>query len=92
MQGILYRGTVSQRNPKRRCALRLLRKRSWPIGFHKANLSYVNPNQHHLGNLESSETIRQAPETQGEDMVHPSWRHGDKVNYNGPKVAKFLVG
>ena len=25
-------------------------------------------------------------------MAHPSWRHGDMVNYNGPKVAKFLVG
>src|SRR5262249_6002564 len=21
-----------------------------------------------------------------EDMVHPLWRHRDKVNYNGPKV------
>ena len=23
---------------------------------------------------------------QGEDMVHPLWRHRESMNYNGPKV------
>ena len=26
-----------------------------------------------------------------EDMVHTSWRHGEKVNYNGPKVAQLQL-
>ena len=26
-----------------------------------------------------------------EDMVHPLWRHRDKVNYNGPKVSESLA-
>ena len=24
-------------------------------------------------------------------MVHPLWRHRDKVNYNGPKVSESLA-
>jgi hypothetical protein len=47
-----------------------------------------------LSEWESSEAIRRAPRRkhEGEDMVHAPWRRGDSVNYNGPKVAKFLVG
>ena len=26
-----------------------------------------------------------------EDMIHPLWRHRDKVNYNGPKVSESLA-
>jgi hypothetical protein len=37
---------------------------------------------------ESSETICRAPslKQRDEDMAHTSWRHGESVNYNGPKV------
>jgi hypothetical protein len=39
-------------------------------------------------NSESSETICRAPslKQRDEDMAHTSWRHGESVNYNGPKV------
>jgi hypothetical protein len=49
---------------------------------------------HHVAGPGSSEAIRRAPSLkQGdEDMVHAPWRHGEYGNYNGPKVAKFLVG
>jgi len=45
-----------------------------------------------LRDWESSETIRRAPsmKQRDEDMVHASWRHGETVNYNGPKVGKPL--
>jgi hypothetical protein len=47
-----------------------------------------------LSHWESSEAIRRAPrmKPEDEDMVHPSWRHGESVNYNGPKVGSPHAG
>jgi hypothetical protein len=47
-----------------------------------------------LSAWESSEAIRRAPRSkrEDEDMVHAPWRHGDHVNYNGPKVGSLLAG